>query len=211
MATKTGKSKQKKQEARVDFTPMVDMMMLLITFFMLCTTLSKPQSMELSMPSNDKNIQDDERDQVKASQAVTVLLDGNDKIYYYEGQPNLDDPKFLKELTWTKGEGGKERLRDILDRKNHNAKVAAAKLFQEKKEKGEAMPDSTYRNRLKEIKGGKETPTVIIRATSRATYNRLVETLDEMLVNSVGKYVLDKMNDTDLKLMSNYTGQTVEP
>ena len=38
-------SKQKKMDTRVNFTPMVDMMMLLITFFMLCTTLAKPQSM----------------------------------------------------------------------------------------------------------------------------------------------------------------------
>lgn len=47
-------SKQKKMNIRVDFTPMVDMNMLLITFFMLCTSLSKPQTMEISMPSNDK-------------------------------------------------------------------------------------------------------------------------------------------------------------
>jgi len=52
---KGGKSKQKKMTVRVDFTPMVDMNMLLITFFMLCTTLSKPQTMEISMPSNDKD------------------------------------------------------------------------------------------------------------------------------------------------------------
>ena len=38
-------SKQKKMDTRVNFTPMVDMMMLLITFFMLCTTLAKPQRM----------------------------------------------------------------------------------------------------------------------------------------------------------------------
>lgn len=49
-------NKQKKMNIRVDFTPMVDMNMLLITFFMLCTSLSKPQTMEISMPSNDKNI-----------------------------------------------------------------------------------------------------------------------------------------------------------
>ena len=53
---KRGKGKQKKMTVRVDFTPMVDMNMLLITFFMLCTTLSKPQTMEISMPSNDKEL-----------------------------------------------------------------------------------------------------------------------------------------------------------
>ena len=69
---KNGKSKQKKFAVRVDFTPMVDMNMLLITFFMLCTTLSKPQTMEISMPSNDKNITEEQKSMVKASQAITL-------------------------------------------------------------------------------------------------------------------------------------------
>ena len=61
-SSKKGKgSKQKKMTVRVDFTPMVDMNMLLITFFMLCTTLSKPQTMEISMPSNDKNITEEQQ------------------------------------------------------------------------------------------------------------------------------------------------------
>ena len=57
-------SKQKKMAVRVDFTPMVDMNMLLITFFMLCTSLSKPQTMEINMPSNDKNLTEEQQNKV---------------------------------------------------------------------------------------------------------------------------------------------------
>ena len=59
-------SKQKKMDTRVNFTPMVDMMMLLITFFMLCTTLAKPQAMQLTMPSNDENVQNEDKSVTKA-------------------------------------------------------------------------------------------------------------------------------------------------
>ena len=98
---KKGKgSKQKKMTVRVDFTPMVDMNMLLITFFMLCTTLSKPQTMEISMPSNDKNITEEQQSKVKASQAITLLLAGGDKLYYYEGEPNYKDYTSLKETSY---------------------------------------------------------------------------------------------------------------
>ena len=48
---KKGKgSKQKKMTVRVDFTPMVDMNMLLITFFMLCTT--SVSYTHLTLPTN---------------------------------------------------------------------------------------------------------------------------------------------------------------
>lgn len=76
---KQKESKQKKIDLRVDFTPMVDMMMLLITFFMLCTSLSKPQTMQLTMPSNDENVQKEDRTATKASQTITIYVAGNDK------------------------------------------------------------------------------------------------------------------------------------
>ena len=97
---KGGKNKQKKMTVRVDFTPMVDMNMLLITFFMLCTSLSKPQTMEISMPSNDKNVTEEQQSKVKASQAITLLLGGDDKLYYYDGEPNYKDYSSLKEITY---------------------------------------------------------------------------------------------------------------
>ena len=92
-------SKQKKMTVRVDFTPMVDMLMLLITFFMLCTSLSKPQTMELTMPSND-NVTNDQKSEAKASEAITIYVTADNKIYYGEGEPQYNNPTWIKETTW---------------------------------------------------------------------------------------------------------------
>ena len=96
-----GKSHQKKMEIRVDFTPMVDMNMLLITFFMLCTTMIKSQTLQISLPTNEK-VDKKEQNKVKQSEAITIILDSElnsegvpvkDFVYYYEGMPVTDaDP-----------------------------------------------------------------------------------------------------------------------
>ena len=200
MATNTGKSKQKKKNVRVDFTPMVDMNMLLITFFMLCTSLVKPQTMELSMPSNDKDIQDQDRSEVKASEAVTLLLDEGNKIYYFEGQPNMDDPKFLKETDYSaKG------LRAFLQGKNVNALAKKAQLDQKKL--ALQVSEDEYKKELSKIKGEKGTPTVVIKAFPNASYKNIVDALDEMQICAIGKYVIDKVGDTDKELIKNLTGK----
>ena len=77
---KLGGSKQKKMSSRVDFTPMVDMIMLLVTFFMLCTTLLKPQTMEISMPSDKEDIKEENQSQVAAFKAITNLIDENNTL-----------------------------------------------------------------------------------------------------------------------------------
>ena len=153
---KRGKSKQKKITVRVDFTPMVDMNMLLITFFMLCTTLSKPQTMEISMPSNDKNITEEQQSKVKASQAITLLLAGGDKLYYYEGEPNYKDYTSLKETSYNA-----DGLRSILLKKNS---AAVREVNDLKKQKADLkISEEDYTKKLSEIKSGKDTPPVIIR------------------------------------------------
>ena len=206
---KVKKSRQKKQQTRVDFTPMVDMMMLLITFFMLCTTLAKPQTMELSMPTNDKNIEDDDKTVTKASYTITIFVTADNQIYYVEGMPKYDDPTCLKKTTW-----GKEGIRKVLT--GHvtedgtqpilEVRTAKAKL-DELREKTPTMTQAQYDERLKAIKKGDidgkhiETMTIIIKATDNASYLNVVDALDEMQICSVGKYVIDKITPDDLKLL----------
>jgi len=75
----------KKVSTKVDMTPMVDLAFLLITFFMLTTTFSKPKAMEVNMP--DKNV-NDETVKVKESLTTTFVLGEKDIIYYYSGKDN---------------------------------------------------------------------------------------------------------------------------
>ena len=194
---KNGKSKPKKFAVRVDFTPMVDMNMLLITFFMLCTTLSKPQTMEISMPSNDKSITEQQKSMVKASQAITLLLGADNKLYYYEGEPNYKDYTSLKETSYTP-----DGIRSILLQKNVAAvnKVRALKL----QKLDLKISEEEYRKQVSEIKSGKDTPTVIIKATDDASYKNLIDALDEMQICNIGKYVITDIAEADEFLMKNF-------
>jgi biopolymer transport protein ExbD len=209
---KQKESKQKKMNVRVDFTPMVDMMMLLITFFMLCTSLAKPQAMELTMPSNDKNMTDEDKSVTKASYTVTVYVGADDKIYYVAGLPNYNDPTCLKETTW-----GKDGFRKVLithvtedgTQPVQQVMLAKAKLDEKKLENPKQWPDSLYNKELAKIKGGNiaegqpkiETMTVVIKPTEGAAYKNVVDVLDEMQICSIGKYVIDDINDDDKKLL----------
>lgn len=96
--SKLGGSKQKKMNSRVDFTPMVDMIMLLVTFFMLCTTLLKPQTMDITMPSDKDDIKEENKSQVAADKAITIILDKEDAVYYFTGKPS--EAKLEKDHLW---------------------------------------------------------------------------------------------------------------
>jgi biopolymer transport protein ExbD len=80
---KGGKKRSKKASTKIDMTPMVDLGFLLITFFMLTTTLAKPVVMELNMPDKTET---EEKSPVKMSETLTVVPDA-ETVYYYQGLP----------------------------------------------------------------------------------------------------------------------------
>lgn len=79
-STKRNSKKFIPKNIRVDLTPMVDLGFLLITFFILTTSLQEQKEMKLLLPK-------DSRDStlVDASNTLTFILKGNDSIGYYDG------------------------------------------------------------------------------------------------------------------------------
>jgi len=86
---KGGKVRSKKVSTRVDLTAMVDLAFLLITFFMLTTTLSKKKAMDLAMPDNSVKTS---QLPVAATRSMTVLLGSNNKVEWYVGEPGKSAP-----------------------------------------------------------------------------------------------------------------------
>jgi biopolymer transport protein ExbD len=87
---KKGKKKRrKKMSTRVDMTPMVDLGFLLITFFMLTTTFSKPQTMEINLPVKPKGeVTEEQENALKASKAFNIIVDGENRLFWYLGLPH---------------------------------------------------------------------------------------------------------------------------
>jgi biopolymer transport protein ExbD len=85
--------RDQKKEINIDMNPMVDLAFLLLTFFMLTTTFSKPQAMEIVMPLKPKAGEERAEQPVKESRAVTLLLGDDDKVYWYQG---ITDPEVFE-------------------------------------------------------------------------------------------------------------------
>lgn len=76
------KNKVKGRGVHIDMTPMVDVIMLLLTFFMLTTTLSAPQLMKISLPKGDV------KDKVKVDMGNVLFVRASEKgnVYFAMGR-----------------------------------------------------------------------------------------------------------------------------
>ncbi|MCK9414335.1 MAG: biopolymer transporter ExbD [Prolixibacteraceae bacterium] len=183
----------KKLSTRVDFTPMVDLGFLLITFFMLATTLNKPQTMEIALPSKEKTDKN-EQTTIKASRAITILLGKNNAVYYYEGtRENEVDPVLVRTNFSPTG------LRSFLVKRNNEvmSKIRDLRIEKEKKK----FSDEEFDKRLTAIKKDKNAPIVLIKATDDSVYRNLIDALDEMAICNIDRYAIDEIAPFDLDLI----------
>jgi biopolymer transport protein ExbD len=130
----------KKGAPRVDMTPMVDLGFLLITFFMLATTFSKPKTMEIVKPA--KNDKQDDAPPLKKSRSLSVLLGERDKVYFYvasdedlkEGKLQVDSSDFSN-----KGVRGVIRNRQDVVAQQYGSRDTLVVLIK-------SMPKAKYKN-----------------------------------------------------------------
>ena len=190
--------------------------MLLITFFMLCTTMIKSQTLQISLPSNEK-VEKKDQNKVKQSEAITVILDSEldkdgvpvkDFVYYYEGMPEVSQEgteivSNMQEIAFMPNENGKAQgIRAVFQQRNKQVleKINVLK----DKWKAKEISDSVYQAKAKEIRNDSTLtrPVVIIKATPNASYTSLVTALDEMQINNISRYQIDRINETDSAMMT---------
>ncbi|SMO54887.1 ExbD/TolR family protein [Solitalea koreensis] len=192
---KKGKKKRgKKLSTRVDMTPMVDLGFLLITFFMLTTSMSKPQAMEINVPDNTK-IPENQETKIKASQAMTILLTGKDQIVYYFGVgEEVQEPQITDYSA-----GGIRKI--LLDEaRKRNPSFDSIAVYENQFKSGKISEELYKANRLR-IQGYKNGLIILIKADDKARYKNFVDILDEMLITNNGRYAIVDIAPSDLKMI----------
>lgn len=159
------KVRSKKSNAKVDLTAMVDLAFLLITFFMLTTSLSKPQSMDLGLP--DKNKENEPEDDIKVDQkrTLTIILGKDNQIKWFHG------------LLATPEQGGAP-----------SGSVYGKNGIRKEILKRVVSVEEYCKTRPNYKKG--DGLIVIIKPTKKATYRNLVDILDEMAICDVPTYAI---------------------
>jgi len=175
------KVRSKKQNSKVDLTAMVDLAFLLITFFMLTTTLSKPQSMNLGLPDKEDDPTKNKDVKVDENRTMTILLGDNNKLVRFVGL--LATPVkggAPKDFAY-----GKDGIRkELLSRKEA--------VLQYTGDKNKGM-------------------IVIIKPSKKSNYRNLVDILDEMAIVGVPTYaIVNEFTPEESKLIGAADAKTPE-
>jgi hypothetical protein len=181
---KGGKKRPKKGSTRIDMTPMVDLGFLLLTFFVMTTTFSKPKVMSLSYPAKIDKTEDVK--QPPLNNGITFLL-SKDKIFYYVGEfnPKGGPVTTLEETNFSPTDA--KGIRKLLADKN--AFVIKQKALLDDQLKRKQIADTTYERLLNGptgLKTKKEALKVLIKTDEKATCENFIDLVDEVKIAQIG-------------------------
>ena len=181
------KGRAKKPSPRVDLTPMVDLAFLLITFFMLTTSLAKPKAMEIALPKTD-DLKPEDQKEIDDEFVITILLAPKNVLLYYFGKPEdaAADPNAIKSTTFDKEKGIRKV---ILDKKKAVAALPNNFGF-----------DSKKNNRT----------MVLIKAVDSSVYGNMVDVLDEMHIADIKFYAILPISEPEKVLVDNSMKKAVQ-
>ncbi|MBL7137913.1 MAG: biopolymer transporter ExbD [Bacteroidales bacterium] len=191
------KKRAKKHPTEIDMTPMVDLMCLLITFFMLTTAFAKPKVMVITMPEKD-NQEEKSQPKISAERTLNILLAGNDEVFYYKGQPSPDKP--MPRLIIS--DFSKDGIRKMLLNRNRDLFTKITE-YRDKRLTGEIIvADSTFDNTIKQMKlDDKLGPIVLIKADTAAKYRDIVNIIDEMAICNIASYAVVDIGQVEVMMI----------
>lgn len=187
------KKKAKKGVVKLDMTPMVDLAFLLLTFFILATSLSKPKTMEIIYPKEEK----DKEIQTKvADELATILLVGaeDDQVFYYSGAFKPDTTVLIRT------DFSKDGFRKVLLDKNKRINDRIDALKEEKINKN--LPDTTYQRLYSKIVSDSLAPFVVVKTIPKSKFRNVVNAIDELNITNVKKRAIQDMSDSEKASMN---------
>ncbi len=172
------KVRSKKMSTRVDLTAMVDLGFLLITFFMLATTMNKPKTMEVNKPAKEEDKDKKVEPPIKMSKTATLMLGARNKCYAYVSPDEIDAST---EITLDSLDYSPTGLRKFIQRRQKE---------------------------VQEQWGDKDQLFVMIKPLPGSNVKNIVDVLDEMTINDVKRYAILEPNDPIDSLIALRTGQS---
>lgn len=188
---KGGKKRPKKSPVRMDMTPMVDLAFLLLTFFILATSLSKPKTVEIVYPKEVENKED--QTQLDDDLATTLLVgDSDDKIFYYHGKFRKDTTELIQ--TNFSKDGFRVVLLDRNRKINERVNVIKDKL-----NKGE-INEEQYKKAYIDITNDSLAPFVVVKTLPTTKWKNVVNAIDELNITNVKKRAIMDMEKREAEL-----------
>jgi biopolymer transport protein ExbD len=182
-----GKKRPKKSSTHVDMTPMVDLAFLLLTFFVLTSTFSKPKVMSLVYPAK---VVPESTEKPVVKNAITFLIT-KDRVFYYKGEFNpTGGPK--TELIET--DFGPQGVRKLLAKENEY--VIREKLKLDGQLTRKEIVDSVAKQKLIEAQKTPQALKVLVKTDLKALCANFIDLIDELYIANIGMIApVDIMKD----------------